>query len=393
MKLLSTCFALLTLVLGMGTMNAAEIDTTPLAIKPVRVFSEIMVDRPIVVTYANDGTDRVFVASQKGKIHVFENDADVEEDDIFFDLTSKVVYNDDKNEEGLLGFAFHPNYKETGEIFIYYTTTDAPNTSVISKFKVSADDPGKIDPASEVEIWRLPQPYWNHNGGTIAFGPDGYLYIGLGDGGKGGDPHKNGQNLGTWLGSILRIDVDKTSGKKEYSIPKDNPFINTNGAKPEIYAYGLRNVWRLAFDRKTGVCWAGDVGQNLWEEIDIIVKGGNYGWNDREGMHQYENSGVDANDEMIEPIWEYHHDIGKSITGGLVYRGTKLPELEGAYIYADYVTGKIWALWYDFDKKEVVANREIQSENLPIMSFGDDAAGEIYFTTPFGAMYTFEKAE
>ncbi|MCA9039463.1 MAG: PQQ-dependent sugar dehydrogenase [Planctomycetaceae bacterium] len=393
MKSLRTCLSVLTLVFGLATFASAEVDTTPLAIKPVRVFSEIMVDRPIVVTYANDGTNRLFVASQKGKIHVFENDPNVEEDDIFLDLTSKVVYDDKKNEEGLLGFAIHPKFKENGEIYIYYTTTDAPHTSVISRFKVSADDPNKIDPASEAEIWRLPQPYWNHNGGTIAFGPDGYLYIGLGDGGKGGDPHENGQNLDTWLGSILRINVDKPGRDQEYSIPQDNPFLEVKSAKREIYAYGLRNVWRLAFDRKTGVCWAGDVGQDLWEEINIITKGGNYGWNKREAMHQFNNSGVDANDKMIDPIWEYHHDIGKSITGGTVYRGTKLPELEGAYIYGDYVTGKIWALWYDFDKKEVIANRELQSENLPIMSFGEDAEGELYFTTPFGAIYGFAKAE
>ncbi|MAT13792.1 MAG: glucose sorbosone dehydrogenase [Planctomyces sp.] len=393
MKTFRTLFALTAIVLGVTSTTLAEVDTTPLAIKPVRVFPEILVDRPIVVTYANDGSNRLFVASQKGKIHVFANDPEVEEDDIFLDLTPKVVYADNQNEEGLLGFAFHPNYKENGQLFVYYTTTDAPHTSVISRFTVSKDDPSKVDPASEEEVWRLPQPYWNHNGGTIAFGPDGYLYIGLGDGGKGGDPHQHGQNLGTWLGSILRIDVDKTPRNKTYGIPKDNPFVNVRGAKPEIYAYGLRNVWRLAFDRKTGDFWAADVGQDLWEEINIIVKGGNYGWNKREATHEFNNSGVGPNPEMIDPIWEYHHDIGKSITGGTVYRGTKIPELEGAYVYADYVTGKIWALWYDFEKKEVIANREIQSESLPVMSFGDDAAGELYFTTPFGAMYTFAKTE
>ncbi|MEZ6046886.1 MAG: PQQ-dependent sugar dehydrogenase [Planctomycetaceae bacterium] len=395
-RIKSTLLSLALLGLSLGQVNTvqAEVDTTPLAIKPVRVFSEIMVDRPIVVTYANDDSNRIFVASQKGKIHVFENDPAVEEDDIFLDITSQVAYADNQNEEGLLGFAFHPKFKENGEIYIYYTAIEPAHTSVVSKFKLSADNPNKIDPASEVKIWSVEQPFWNHNGGTIAFGPDGYLYIALGDGGKGGDPLENGQNLETWLGSILRIDVDKGKRKMMYSIPKDNPFVSTSGAKPEIYAYGLRNVWRMAFDRETGVLWAGDVGQDLWEEINIIEKGGNYGWNKREATHQFNNSGVDANDKMIDPIWEYHHDIGKSITGGTVYRGDKIPELKGAYLYADYVTGKIWALWYDFDKKAVIANRELLVENpLPIMSFGEDAAGELYFTTPFGAMYTFEKAE
>lgn len=381
--------------LAVSALHADEVETTPLALQPVRVFGELEIDRPIVVTYANDGSNRLFVASQKGKIHVFDNDPDVEEDEIFLDISSRVVYNDDKNEEGLLGFAFHPEFKVNGEIYLYYTTTKKPLTSLVSKFTVSKDDPNKIDPKSEVELMQIPQPYWNHNGGTIAFGPEGCLYIALGDGGKGGDPHQNGQNLETWLGSILRIEVDHLSGDQKYAIPADNPFVNNKKAMPEIYAYGLRNVWRMAFDRKTGQLWAGDVGQKLWEEIDIIVKGGNYGWNVREGLHAYEGyTDSDKTADMIDPIWEYHHDIGKSITGGLVYRGKQFPELEGAYVYGDYVSGKIWALWYDFDKKKVIANRPISTpDNLPMMSFGEDADGEIYFTTPFGAIFGFESTK
>mgnify|MGYP002624578140 CR=1 FL=1 len=206
------------------------------------------------------------------------------------------------------------------------------------------------------------------------------MYSGLGDVGAANDPHKNGQNLGTLLGSILRIDVDSKSPGLAYGIPSDNPFVGQKGARGEIWAYGFRNIWRLAFDSKTGVLWAADVGQNLWEEIDIVVKGGNYGWNLREATHPFGPQGSAPRKDLIEPIWEYDHQVGKSITGGLVYRGKKIPELVGAYVYADYVTGKIWALKYDFDKKEVVSNIAMPTEGFPIIAFGDDAEGEIYFS-------------
>ncbi len=364
------------------------VDESPLPFQTVRAFPELRFDRPIVVTSPQDGTNRLFVAGQKGQIHVFPNDQSVEEAPLFLDITSKVVYKEKENEEGLLGLAFHPDYKTNGEFYIYYTTTDAEHTSVISRFRVSKDDPNKADADFEEEVMRIKQPFWNHNGGTIEFGPDGYLYIGLGDGGKANDPFKNGQNLGTLLGSILRIDVDHKDPGKGYAIPKDNPFVNKKNARPEIWAYGLRNVWRLSFDRKTGVLWAGDVGQDLWEEIDIIKKGGNYGWNVREALHPFPPGSQSSKDGYIDPIWEYHHTIGKSITGGPVYRGKKYPQLQGYYIYGDYVTGKIWGLKYDEKTQTVTANRPIASSKLPIMSFGEDANGEIYLTTTFGVLYT-----
>jgi glucose/arabinose dehydrogenase len=251
--------------------------------------------------------------------------------------------------------------------------------SVISSFRVSEDDPDRADPKSEVEIMRIKQPFWNHNGGTILFGPDGYLYVGLGDGGSAKDPFGNGQNLGTLLGSILRIDVDRKEKGRNYAIPKDNPFVNRAGARPEIYAYGIRNVWRMAFDPVTKKLWAGDVGQDLWEEINIIVKGGNYGWNVREGKHPFGPSSAKQRKDMIDPIWEYHHSIGKSITGGHVYRGKRVPQLAGRYVYADYVSGKIWALTYNERTGRVTANREIPGNKMPIITFGEDEAGEIYF--------------
>jgi len=369
----------------------AEVDTKAIDVKVEPAFPNLRIDRPIVVTHANDKSNRVFVAGQRGKIHVFANDQDVKKTKIFIDISDRVVYKDRENEEGLLGFAFHPRYSETGEFFVYYTSTVAPHTSVVSRFRVSKDDPNKADPNFEEELLRLKQPFWNHNGGTLAFGHDGYLYIGLGDGGKADDPLQAGQDLSNWFGAILRIDVDRKQKGKNYAIPKDNPFIKRKGAKPEIYAYGVRNIWRLSFDRETGVCWAGDVGQNLWEEINIIVKGGNYGWSVREAKHPFGKKGSGPRPGLIDPIWEYNHNVGKSITGGVVYRGKRIPQLVGHYIYADYVSGKIWALHYDMKARKVTANREIKSEMLPVITFGEDEQGEVYFTTSLsgGRLYRF----
>src|SRR5207244_1350291 len=185
----------------------------------------------------------------------------------------------------------------------------------------------------------------------------------------------------TLLAKVLRIDVDRKDDGKAYAVPKDNPFVANKDALPEIWAYGLRNIWRMSFDRKTGKLWASDVGQNLYEEIDIIEKGGNYGWSLREGLHPFSVKGVAENKNMIEPIWEYHHVVGKSLTGGHVYRGKRLPELDGHYLYGDYITTRIWALRYDDAKKRVVANRRIQDANVPILSFGEDEQGEVYLLT------------
>ncbi|MBM80336.1 MAG: glucose dehydrogenase [Planctomycetaceae bacterium] len=350
--------------------------------------------RPIMLTHMGDGTNRVVVASQRGVLHVIENTDGQQTSKVLLDHSRKVVYKDRQNEEGLLGVAFHPDFKKNGEFFLYYTTTDAEHTSVVSRFRVSTTDPNKADAKFEEEVIRIPQPYWNHNGGTIAFGPDGKLYIALGDGGAGNDPHGNAQNLGELLGSILRIDVDKKVGGKNYSIPRDNPFVNRKGAKPEIWAYGVRNIWRLAFDRETGHLWAADVGQNLWEEINIVVRGGNYGWNLREGRHPFGKNGSAANDKLIDPVWEYDHAVGRSITGGHVYRGKKLPGLNGSYLYADYITGKVYALNYDEKNKKVVSNKLIETPRFPIISFGEDEAGEVYFTVVAAngkGIYRFEK--
>ncbi|HQX53822.1 MAG TPA: PQQ-dependent sugar dehydrogenase [Planctomycetaceae bacterium] len=403
----------------------------PLAVSTERAFPNLDFDRPIVVTHAGDGSNRVFVAEQKGGIRVFENDQDVEEAALFLDIHDRCVYSDKQNEEGLLGLAFHPNFKQNGEFFVYYTAAEslseteaaqlseserdqvkksndpkalgfvAGHLSRISRFRVSKDNPNAADPESEEVLLRIPQPFWNHNGGTILFGPDGYLYIGLGDGGSANDPFGNGQNLTTLLGSLLRIDVDHKSDHKNYAIPKDNPFVGRTvpggprgtmiPVREETYAYGFRNIWRMSFDAKTGTLWVADVGQNLWEEINIAKPGGNYGWNIRESRHWFRPDGDDApREDLIDPIHEYHHSVGKSITGGCVYRGTRVPELVGKYVYADYVSTLLWALEYDEKTEKVIANYTLPSNKLPVMSFGEDEKGDVYFTTTFGSLFRFQ---
>ena len=216
------------------------------------------------------------------------------------------------------------------------------------------------------------------------------LYMGLGDGGDGRDPHMHAQNLQTLLGSVLRIDVDHQDPDLNYAIPPDNPFVGQpRFARGEIWAYGLRNVWRLSYDLVTGLWWAGDVGQDTWEEINLIRRGGNYGWNLREGMHPHGPGGTGPRDDFIEPIWEYDRETGKSITGGCVYHGKSAPELEGAYLYADYVTGSIWALWYDPTTEQVIANRQLRDKGPPVIHFGEDNQGEVYFTTLEGGIFKF----
>jgi len=389
-------FLVITLTLSLcACAPGTEIEQGTLPVTIERAFPNLEFDRPIVLTHAGDGTNRVFIASQLGKIHVLPDDQQARSTELFLDIQSRVVYKDPENEEGFLGLAFHPRYADNGEFYVYYTTTDAPHTSVISRFRVSRDDPNRADPDSEEELMRIKQPFWNHNGGTLAFGPDGYLYVGLGDGGKANDPLENGQNLSTLLGSILRIDVDNRANGTPYAIPEDNPFVGQRGARGEIWAYGLRNVWRLAFDRQTGACWAADVGQDLWEEINIIRRGGNYGWNLREGMHPFGPRGSDPSEALIDPIWEYHHDVGKSITGGHVYRGRRVPELIGKYLYADYVTGQMWALGYDEQSGQVTSNHTIAGNIHPVLSFGEHEQGEVYFLTQsgrFGWIHRFRSA-
>jgi len=375
------------------TASTAAVDVSPLALRTEIAFPDLKwlgwqfeTDagkpnplRPIFLTHAGDGTNRVFVIVQHGVIYVFPNDQAAHEAKIFLDLRDRVVYDDNQNEEGLLGLAFHPKFKDNGELFVYYTPKSPKLTNVVSRFRLRKDDPTKADPASEERLLSIKKPFWNHDGGTLCFGSDGYLYFTHGDGGAANDPHDNGQNLNSWLGKIHRIDVDRRDPGLKYAIPKDNPFAGRRDVRPEIWAYGLRNVWRMAFDG--GTLWAADVGQELWEEINLIQRGGNYGWNRREGRHPFGPRPSGPLPEYIEPIWEYHHDLGKSITGGCVYRGQRLPELTGHYLYGDYVSCKLWALLYDHGAQRVIANRSIQDPNVPVFSFGQDERGEVYFLT------------
>ena len=389
--------------MGGGTLTAvaaqvpgAAVDFSPLPVKTEPAFTELKWTgwsaetsagkanplRPIVLTHAGDGSNRVFVATQQGVVHAFANDPKATDTKVFLDIQDRVKYDDKTNEEGLLGLAFHPKFKENGEVFVFYTPKKENKVNVVSRFRLSKTDPTKLDPASEEQILRYENRYfWNHDGGTLCFGPDGFLYAVHGDGGFANDPEENGQKLSTLFAKIVRIDIDHKDEGKNYAVPKDNPFVGKKGARPEIWAYGIRNVWRMNFDRGTGKLWAGDVGQNLYEEINIIEKGGNYGWNRREALHPFGPKGVGQNLGMIDPIWEYSHEVGKSITGGGVYRGKALPELAGHYLYADYVTSKIWALKYDDAAKRVTANRSIPDPQKPILSFGEDEAGEMYFLT------------
>lgn len=389
----------------------AGVDQSPLTVAIVPAFDELLwpdeltgadtglmrEPRPLVLTGAGDGTDRIFVGTQPGTIHVLAKGS-TGEMKTFLDIRERIHYRvPQENEEGFLGMAFHPNYKENGQFFVYYTgayTDERDRRSVISRFRVSKEDPDKADPASEEIILTIPDKYWNHNGGTLVFGPDGMLYIGLGDGGSGGDPDRNGQDLSALWGKILRIDVDHQDAGQAYAIPKDNPFVGVEGARGETWCYGIRNVWRIAFDRETGDLWAGEVGQDLYEEIDIIRKGGNYGWNLREGLHPFGKApSAAAAGELIDPVWEYDRKWGKSITGGNVYRGRSAPALTGAYLYADYVGGYIWGLWYDREAKAVTANRLLADGQDAITSFGEDDAGETYFMTQDGGIFRFGPAQ
>ena len=333
---------------------------------------------PVFLTHSDDGTNRIFVVEQAGRIKVFPNSQSVSNNKEFLNITDRVSAG---GEKGLLGLAFHPDYETNGYFYVNYT--NATNT-VISRFQVTSN-PDSADKNSEFQILTFSQPYANHNGGWTGFGPnDGYLYIGTGDGGSGGDPQNNAQNITNLLGKILRIDID---GGTPYTIPTSNPFFDSTGnVAREIYAWGLRNPWRCSFDPVTGQLWAGDVGQNAWEEIDIIENGKNYGWRCFEGTHTYNTSGCNY-PEYIDPLWEYPHGPECSITGGYVYRGVQVPELTGKYIYGDYCSKKVWSL--DYDGINPATNELLLTAPGLITSFGVDQNNEIYVTSSNGRIYRF----
>jgi len=327
-------------------------------------------DNPVGIIFSpKDAKKNIYVLEQRGVVRRAELGKAGSE--VWLDITDRVTkLNPAYDERGLLGMAFHPQFPKDSRVFMSYTT-GSDGKSRISQFNVGAKN--EVDKASEKIILEQEQPFMNHNGGDIKFGTDGYLYISFGDGGSGGDPRGNGQNLTTMLGKMLRIDIN--SKDKPYAIPADNPKFPAADARPEIYAYGLRNVWRFSFDRETNELWAADVGQNSLEEIDIIKKGGNYGWNIMEGNSCFKDRGC-KKDGLELPVFEYGRKDGSSITGGYVYRGAALPQLKGFYLYSDYGSGNIWEL--KFDGKKVTENKLIAASKRVVVGFGEDADGEIY---------------
>jgi len=358
------------------------------SIKIERVFPNLSFREMTNLVQPDDASGLIFVSEQKGFVDAFTAGQPQQGSYVFLDITDRV--NRGGDEEGLLGIAFDPDYRQNGYFYVYYSAAN-PRRSVLSRFSLDQGNLKLADPKSEVIIMEIAQPYSNHNGGQLAFGPDGYLYIGLGDGGSAGDPQGNGQNLNTLLGKILRIDVGGLSGAGNYKVPADNPFVNTPGARGEIWASGLRNPWRFSFDNETGLLWAGDVGQNAWEEIDIIAKGGNYGWNIMEGAHCYSPASGCNQTGLTLPVVEYNHSQGCSVTGGYVYRGDKIPLLRGYYIYGDYCSGSIWALAYQ--DNAVIRNTLLTKTNLSITSFGVDRSGNLYILSREGGVYTLVKTE
>jgi glucose/arabinose dehydrogenase len=343
-------------------------------------FVNLSFNQPVGLIADPTNANRLFVIEQPGIIRVFNNSKGSSTSSIFLNVTDQVLYG---GEQGLLGLAFDPNFGRNGYFYVNYVA-DNPRRTVIARYSVSLD-PNVADSNSAEIILEIRQPYSNHKGGQLAFGADGFLYIAVGDGGSEGDPMGNGQNRSTLLGKILRINVDLTSSNKNYSIPSNNPFVgNTAGILPEIYAYGLRNPWRFSFDDATGKLWVGDVGGSQLEEIDLVEKGKNYGWNIMEGTVCF-NPANGCNQTGLEvPIWNYTHTVGNAIIGGYVYHGSALPSLDGAYIYGDYGSGRVWELRYDGTS---ALNSQLVNSGLDISSFGIDTQNELYFTSLDGKIY------
>jgi len=342
---------------------------------PIEVTGEVVasgLSRPTFVTHAGDGSGRLFVLEKPGRIRIIANGGLTSTP--FLDITG--VVGSSGNEQGLLGLAFHPEFESNGRFFVAYTAKDSKNT--VAEYRASSN--GNVaEPASGRVLMAVADQYPNHNGGMLAFGPDGYLYISMGDGGSSGDPLGSGQDLNSLLGKLLRVDVD---GAEPYGIPAANPFRNQNGARPEVWAYGLRNPWRFSFDSETGDIWIADVGQNKWEEIDFQPSdsegGENYGWNTMEGAHCYRPAEGCNTAGLVLPVFEYDHGAGCSVTGGYVYRGSASPRLAGQYLFTDYCTPTLWATGRTSDGG--FETEEIGKLPDGVSAFGEDEDGELYIT-------------
>lgn len=348
-----------------------------LALEPVANLP----DRPLGVANAGDGSGRLFVVEQGGTVRIVRDGAVAGQP--FLDVSARTAPG---GERGLLGLAFHPRFPDDRRLFVNYT--DLAGDTVVASYAVASEDADRVDPATEIVLLRIDQPFGNHNGGGLAFGPDGYLHIAMGDGGSAGDPHDNGQRLDTLLGTILRIDVDARTTDRAYGIPSDNPFVGRAGARPEIFLYGLRNAWRISFDRVTGDLWIGDVGQGAWEEIDVLragtAGGANYGWARMEGFHCYPSGDGCERPELTLPVAEYGHDLGCSVTGGAVYRGSAFPALVGGYVFSDYCSGLLWVI--DASRSDRQEPTVVGETGRSIAGFGEDEAGELYAADLGGAL-------
>ena len=338
-------------------------------------------ESPVFLT-APSGDARLFVVEQPGRIRVIRNGRLVPRP--YLDISAKVGYG---GERGLLGLAFHPHFAQNGRFYVNYT--DRNGDTRVERYE-AAPAADSADPASARLVLSVAQPYANHNGGDVLFGPDGMLYVGMGDGGSGGDPHGNGQSLGTLLGKLLRLDVDRA---EPYAIPPDNPFVGRSGARGEIWAYGLRNPWRIAFDRTAGLLYVADVGQNQWEEVDVARAGAgglNYGWNRMEGSHCY-GLGPCRREGLTLPVLDYGHGDGCAIIGGFVYRGRAIPAAVGHYFYSDYCSG--WLRSFRVVEKAATDRSIWRTRDAgSVLSFGEDASGELYLLSARGVVYRLAQA-
>jgi glucose/arabinose dehydrogenase len=358
-----------------STPGAFDAQSVRLSLDPVADIP----GSPLGVVDASDGSGRLFVLSQEGQVWIVKGGQRLNTP--FLDISDQITSG---GERGLLGLAFHPGYP--GNPLLYVDYTDEQGDTVVSSWSVSSN--GDVaDDGSEKILLHVAQPFPNHNGGALQFGPDGFLYISLGDGGSGGDPQGNGQNPEALLGKILRIDVDHPSGDRAYGIPANNPFATKDGTRPEIWVTGMRNPWRMSFDRATGDFWIGDVGQGSFEEIDVVRAGSgggqNFGWNTTEGFHCFRTDDCDQ-DGLTPPVTEYGHEGNCSVTGGYVYRGREHPELAGGYVFADYCSGRFWAI--DSRETEVREPQVVLERGRSISSFGEDANGELYVTDHTGSL-------
>lgn len=340
-------------------------------------FPNLSFSSPTDLQVASSTDKRLFVAERAGRIRAFGPTKSASSSSIFLDISDRVTSSD--GEEGLLGFAFHPDYASNGYFYVNYTAA-SPLRTVISRFQRSVSNAQVADASTELVLLEFEQPFSNHNGGQLAFSPGGYLYIASGDGGSAGDPNNNAQSLGSYLGKILRIDVDRQDSGKNYAVPSTNPFISNSAAKGEIYAYGFRNPWRMSFDAITKRLWVADVGQDAREEINLVSKGKNYGWRIREGSACYNPSSGCKKSGLTKPVFEYSHSIGESVTGGYMYRGKKFPELRGYYVYADFISGEIWALSPP-NKTTAAKSKRLVDSDLLISTFGQSFTKELYFAS------------